>query len=199
MQISFAVTTKLISAFIFATRIVQFLYFLIPKFPASSHLLCLYSLVYVEPVRKLHCWVSHGVAHIITAELCGDLVAPEEGFVSCMYDEDGLNICNVTCNEGFTHSLRYKTQFQCDTYGTSGWPEKEDIPKCVGKPVFMVIGVSLNIGMNFQMIFFIIIILFLSYLRTGVFIIFTGRYDALLIVKHFHNTNYSKEGVLVPT
>ena len=38
-----AVTAKLISAFVFATRIVQFLYFLNPKFPASSHLLCLYS------------------------------------------------------------------------------------------------------------------------------------------------------------
>ena len=33
------------------------------KFP-SSGLLCLYSLVYVGPVRKLHCWFSHDVAHI---------------------------------------------------------------------------------------------------------------------------------------
>ena len=30
-----AVTAKLISAFVFATRIVQFLYFLNPKFPVS--------------------------------------------------------------------------------------------------------------------------------------------------------------------
>ena len=37
--ISFAVTVKLISAFVFATRIVQSLYFLNPKFQASSHLL----------------------------------------------------------------------------------------------------------------------------------------------------------------
>ena len=42
-QISFAVTAKLISAFVFATWIVQFLYFLNSKFPASGHLLCLYS------------------------------------------------------------------------------------------------------------------------------------------------------------
>ena len=55
-----AVTAKLISAFIFATRIVQFLYFLNPKFPVSSHLLCLYSPVCVGPVRKPHCWFSHG-------------------------------------------------------------------------------------------------------------------------------------------
>ena len=39
-------------AFVFATRIEHFFYFLNPKFPASSHLLCLYSLVCVGPVRK---------------------------------------------------------------------------------------------------------------------------------------------------
>ena len=38
-QISFAVTAKLISAFIFAIQIVQSLYFLKPKFQAPSHLL----------------------------------------------------------------------------------------------------------------------------------------------------------------
>ena len=38
-QISFAVTAKLISAFVFATRIVQSLYFLNPKFQASSNVL----------------------------------------------------------------------------------------------------------------------------------------------------------------
>ena len=51
-QISFAVTAKLISAFVFATWIVQFLYFLYPEFPASSHLLRLYSWVCVGPGRK---------------------------------------------------------------------------------------------------------------------------------------------------
>ena len=34
---------KLISAFVFATRIVQFLFYLNPKFQASSSFLCLYS------------------------------------------------------------------------------------------------------------------------------------------------------------
>ena len=38
-QISFSVTAQVISAFIFATRIVQFLFFLNPKFQASGHLL----------------------------------------------------------------------------------------------------------------------------------------------------------------
>ena len=37
-QISFAVTAKLISAFVFARQIVQFLFYLNPKFQASSHL-----------------------------------------------------------------------------------------------------------------------------------------------------------------
>ena len=51
-QISFAVTVKLISAFVFATQIVQSLYFLNPKFQASSHLLLPYSPVCVGPGRK---------------------------------------------------------------------------------------------------------------------------------------------------
>ena len=52
MLISFAVTAKLISAFVFTTRIVQPIYFLYTKFQASSHLVWLYSLVCVEPGRK---------------------------------------------------------------------------------------------------------------------------------------------------
>ena len=51
-QISFAITAKLISAFVFAIRIVQSLYYLNPKFQASSHLLWLYSPVCVRPGQK---------------------------------------------------------------------------------------------------------------------------------------------------
>ena len=51
-QISYAVTAKLISAFVFATQIVQSLYCLNPKFQASSHLLWLHSPVCIEPGRK---------------------------------------------------------------------------------------------------------------------------------------------------
>ena len=47
-----AVTAKLISAFVFATWIVQSIYFLNTKFQASSHLLWLYSPVCVGPGRK---------------------------------------------------------------------------------------------------------------------------------------------------
>ena len=51
-QISFAVTAKLISTFVFATCIVQSLYFLNTKFQASSQLLWLYSPVSVGSGRK---------------------------------------------------------------------------------------------------------------------------------------------------
>ena len=43
---------KLISAFVFTTWIVQSLYYLNPKFQASSHLLWLYRPVCVGPGRK---------------------------------------------------------------------------------------------------------------------------------------------------
>ena len=52
-QISFAVVTaKLIISFVFPKQIVQSLYFLNKKFQVSSHLLWLYSPVYVGPGRK---------------------------------------------------------------------------------------------------------------------------------------------------
>ena len=51
-------------AFVFTTRIVQFLFYLTPKFQASSLLLCLYRPVCVGPVRKPHCWFSHEAAQI---------------------------------------------------------------------------------------------------------------------------------------
>ena len=55
-------------AFVFATRIVHFLFISNPKFQASSLLLCLYSLVCVGPVRKPHCWFSHEAAHLTFAK-----------------------------------------------------------------------------------------------------------------------------------
>ena len=65
-QISFAVTAKLISAFVFATWIVQSLYFLNTKFQASSHLQWLHSLVCVRPGQNPHCWFSRVTAHLIS-------------------------------------------------------------------------------------------------------------------------------------
>ena len=43
------------------------LFFLNPKFQASSFFLCSYRPVCVGPVRKPHCWFSHEVAHLFTA------------------------------------------------------------------------------------------------------------------------------------
>ena len=48
--------------FVFTTLIVQSLYFLNPRLPASSHLLCLHSSVCVRPVHKPHSWFSHDMA-----------------------------------------------------------------------------------------------------------------------------------------
>ena len=48
----------------FASRIVQFLFYLNLKFQASSSFLRLYRPVCVGPVRKPHCWFSHEAAHI---------------------------------------------------------------------------------------------------------------------------------------
>ena len=64
-QISFAVTAKLISAFVFAIWILQYLFFLNPKFQACSHLKWLYSLVCVRPGQNPHCWFSFVAAHLI--------------------------------------------------------------------------------------------------------------------------------------
>ena len=47
----------------FSTWIVQFLYFLNPKFPASYHLLILYRPVCVRPGRNPNYWFSHAQAH----------------------------------------------------------------------------------------------------------------------------------------
>ena len=65
-QISFAVTAKLISAFVFATRIVQSLYFLNTKFQDSSHLVWSCSLVCVGPVvGNPEDRFSHNVAQMV--------------------------------------------------------------------------------------------------------------------------------------
>ena len=61
-QISCAVTAQLISAFVFASQIVQSLYLLNPKFQASSNLLWLYS-----PICVAEDTFSHFAPHIISA------------------------------------------------------------------------------------------------------------------------------------
>ena len=63
-HISFAETANLISAFVFASQIVQSIYFLNPKFQASNHFLQLYSLVCVRPGRKPQRRFSHNEAEV---------------------------------------------------------------------------------------------------------------------------------------
>ena len=56
---------QLISTFVFASKIVQTLYFLNMKFQASSHLLWLYNLVCMDLVGKPEGRFSHVAAHTI--------------------------------------------------------------------------------------------------------------------------------------
>ena len=86
-----AVTAKLISAFVFATRIVQSLFFLNPKFQASSHLLWLYSPFCVGSGRKPR--------RPVFSERGSNSIAPDE------------NMCSVACNlvvhERHCHTAAY--------------------------------------------------------------------------------------------
>ena len=55
---------QLISAFVFATKEVQFFYFRNPKCQTSSYLLWLYRPVCVEPGSKPKYRISHDAAHL---------------------------------------------------------------------------------------------------------------------------------------
>ena len=64
-------TAKLISAFVFATWIVQYFIFLNSKFQASSHLQRLYSLVCVRPGQNPNCWfLTPGLKCLYLNSLC---------------------------------------------------------------------------------------------------------------------------------
>ena len=77
-QISFAVAAKLISAFVFATRIVQFLFYLNPKFQASSSFLSLYRPVCIGPGRKPRrpVFSRRGPNHQASTSLRGKITEP---------------------------------------------------------------------------------------------------------------------------
>ena len=74
---------------VFATQIVQFLYFLIPKFPASSHLLWRLRLVCVRPVLirwlKLFLFycVCFGSVTLRRKPLCRKDTSPKQHFAEC--------------------------------------------------------------------------------------------------------------------
>ena len=60
-------------AFVFATRIVQFLFYLNPKFQASSSFLSLYRPVCVGPGRNPNCWFSHAQFSCVAAQIMNKL------------------------------------------------------------------------------------------------------------------------------
>ena len=120
-QISFAVTAKLISAFVFASRIVQSLYSLNPEFQASSHLPWLYSPVCVGPGLKPYCWFSHDTAHMfLKAQMLAYVVLHGGGRENhlpwtddhypgtCLYPD--LNLCRSSDKRAFYHwAIQYIT------------------------------------------------------------------------------------------
>ena len=71
-QISCAVTAQLISAFVFTTRIAQFLFFLNLKFPLARF--CDYTGQFVlDQVRNLNHWLSLAKAHLLVSLCCASL------------------------------------------------------------------------------------------------------------------------------
>ena len=64
----------MISTFVFTTWMIQSLYFLNPKFQASSHLQWLYSLVCARPGQNPHGWFS-----LIVTQICGISMLTEAG------------------------------------------------------------------------------------------------------------------------
>ena len=65
-QISFAVTRQLISACVFATKVVQTLFFLSPKFQAFTHSLCLNNPVSAKLVGDHEDRFSRDAAHKVS-------------------------------------------------------------------------------------------------------------------------------------
>ena len=64
-QISFAVTAKLISAFVFATWIVRSIFYLNPKSQASSHSVAVQPGIVLDLVGNPEDRFSHNEAHIL--------------------------------------------------------------------------------------------------------------------------------------
>ena len=79
----------------------SFLYFLNSKFPVSSHLLCLYSLVCVGPVRKPHRWFSCEAAHLsLTVTLAESVLVKTFFKERISYSSSGLWCTIVTMPSG---------------------------------------------------------------------------------------------------
>ena len=121
-QTSCAVIAQLISVFVFATQIVQCLFFLNMKFKTSSLLLGLYRLVHVRPDRKRKCWFSHVKAQIIINEseyMTNFDIIPSNLFCSCC--ERQLVCTRQCCKPGL---------------GLNTYPSLSESPKNKGPKLF---------------------------------------------------------------
>ena len=97
-QISSAVTAQLISAFVFATRLVQCLFFLNTKFQVSSHLLWLYRPVCVRPGQEPRRPFSGIAAQMMVKVLYSCSLEP---IISIIYEPR----CEKTGLQGFRQGL----------------------------------------------------------------------------------------------
>ena len=107
-QNSCAVTAQLISAFVFATWIVQYLYFLNPKFQASSHLLWFPSPVCVGLGRKHRrpvFWRRGSNMMYMSSGTCSDqaIVVKIYQNISCTFQSD----CMVSLNAGLARKISH--------------------------------------------------------------------------------------------
>ena len=114
--ISFAVTAKLISAFVFATWIVWTLFFLNPKFQASSRRLYPFSLVCVGPGPKPECWFSHDTAHMTTYWF-SFLNYPQICKYSVLLINLGPSLNAACCKQKLSHTMRKAISWIIDPVG----------------------------------------------------------------------------------
>ena len=96
-QINCAETAQLISTFVFATPIVHFLFFLNPKFPASSHLLYLYSSVVLD------LFGDQFVGFLMRRLICLSLYPPQNEVLG------GYTVFSLSVIPSFRHSVNILT------------------------------------------------------------------------------------------
>ena len=116
-QISFAVTAKLIIGFVFATWIVQFLFFLNPKFQASILFLRLYQ------AGLCRIWPEDRFSRF-TAQICYDYIAIIERHTNLQ--DNTILLYTLACFCACT------ARFVLDLFGNHivGFPKRRLICKC---------------------------------------------------------------------
>ena len=97
----------------FATRIVQFLYFLNPKFPASNKLLRLYSPVCVGPAKN--CLFSHAKVHMLLQDFLertsNVVVVAMDNHAGIAYD---TKVCIPELNHKYNRVIDFRVSKCCN-------------------------------------------------------------------------------------